>query len=172
MFLPPPNVISCLPVTSSSEDTVSAFHGFLWWQCRQTPKLCRLKILQQYFSRERKLEIRVSRLCYCYSQAFQKQPNISCAGFPPKKLIWSSHFVPAAFCHLPVLTAFHHALGHPSSVSARRPGGEPSSFTYLSATPPEPPQTEESQKAIHLSLTCASEMPSAGSSTDQRHGLF
>lgn len=166
MFLPPPNVISCLPVPSSSEDTVSAFHGFLWWQCRWTPKL------QQHCSRERELEIRVFWLCYCYSQAFQKQPNISCAGFPPKKLIWSSHFVPAAFCHLPVLTAFHHALGHPSSVSARRPGGEPSSFTYLSATLPEPPQTEESQKAIHLTLTRASEMPSAGSSTDQRHGLF
>lgn len=32
-------------------------------------------------------------------------------------------------------------------------------------------QTEKSQKAIHLSLTQASEMPSAGSSTDYRQSL-
>lgn len=80
----------------------------------------------------------------------------------------ATRFVPAAFCHLPVLTALHYQSGHPSL--ARR--GEHSCFSYVSR---RHQNTCRSRRAGRQSISpCSSHcssLPSAGCSTDHRHSL-
>lgn len=118
---------------------VSTFYPFPWGHSRRTAKLMLQAELTSATSLQRELELGVPQLCWCYSQTFHKRQNISCACFQLKKLIWNSDFNPAAFCHLPVHSAFHQGWDHQSPLSASSSRGELSYFTHLSVLTPKPP---------------------------------
>lgn len=129
-------------------------------------KFTRLKSPQQHCSEGRNQE----RPCFAAvtSRPLKASKQQLCQ-LPDEEIdMKATRFVPAAFCHLPVLTALHYQSGHPSL--ARR--GEHSCFSYVSR---RHQNTCRSRRAGRQSISpCSSHcssLPSAGCSTDHRHSL-